>query len=203
MTEIKKEVVYAWAKKKDTHYIKDPVFQLNFLNYFRKLLPDRFQSIKNISEIDMSEAFSLVDEESKAKEVEKERLRSLPKEERKRRYLERKAEREKMKSIYGKAKVDNIEVDVANWLVEPPGIFMGRGQHPLRGLWKPRVSHNDVTLNLSENSPVPEGPWKNIVHDHSSTWLATWIEKLTNKRKYVWLHDSASIRQDNDRDKYR
>ena len=27
-------------------------------------------------------------------------------------------------------------------------------------------------------------------------------EKLTNKRKYVWLHDSASIRQDNDRDKY-
>ena len=88
------EVVYAWAKKKDTHYIKDPVFQLNFLNYFRKLLPDRFQSIKNISEIDMSEAFSLVDEESKAKEVEKERLRSLPKEERKRRSLERKAERE-------------------------------------------------------------------------------------------------------------
>jgi DNA topoisomerase I len=196
------EVVYAWAKKKDTHYIKDPVFQLNFLNYFRKLLPDRFQSIKNISEIDMSEAFSLVDEESKAKEVEKERLRSLPKEERKRRSLERKAEREKMKSIYGKAKVDNIEVDVANWLVEPPGIFMGRGQHPLRGFWKPRVSHNDVILNLSENSPVPEGPWKNIVHDHSSTWLATWIEKLTNKRKYVWLHDSASIRQDNDRDKY-
>ena len=193
------EVVYAWAKKKDTHYIKDPVFQLNFLNYFRKLLPDRFQSIKNTSEIDMSEAFSLVDEESKAKEVEKERHRSLPKEERKRRSLERKAEREKMKSIYGKAKVDNIEVDVANWLVEPPGIFMGRGQHPLRGLWKPRVSHNDVTLNLSENSPVPEGPWKNIVHDHSSTWLATWIEKLTNKRKYVWLHDSASIRQDNDR----
>jgi DNA topoisomerase-1 len=196
------EVLYAWAKKKDTHYIKDPVFQLNFLHYFKKMLPERFQSIKNIAEIDMSDAFSLVDQESKAKQTEKERLRSLPKEERKKISLERKAEKEKMKSIYGKARVDNIEADVANWLVEPPGIFMGRGQHPLRGYWKPRVSHRDITLNLSENSPVPEGPWKNIVHDHSSTWLATWIEKLTNKRKYVWLHDSASIRQDNDRDKY-
>jgi DNA topoisomerase-1 len=196
------EVIYAWAKKKDTHYIKDPIFQKNFLHYFKRMLPERFESISNISDIDMSQAFALVDQESKAKQAEKERLRLLPKEERKKISMERKAEKEKMKSIYGKAKLDNIEVDVANWLVEPPGIFMGRGQHPLRGHWKPRVSHNDVTLNLSENSPVPEGPWKNIVHDHSSTWLATWIEKLTNKRKYVWLHDSASIRQDNDRDKY-
>src|SRR6185503_15426546 len=27
-------------------------------------------------------------------------------------------------------------------------------------------------------------------------------ESLTGKRKYVWLHDSASLRQDNDRAKY-
>ena len=32
------ELVYAWAKKKDTHYVKDSVFQLNFLSDFKKLL---------------------------------------------------------------------------------------------------------------------------------------------------------------------
>jgi DNA topoisomerase-1 len=86
--------------------------------------------------------------------------------------------------------------------VEPPGLFMGRGQHPLRGRWKPRVLPRNVILNLGEDAPVPEGSWQNIVHDHSSTWLASWVETLTGKRKYVWLHDSSVIRQNFDKAKY-
>lgn len=196
------ELIYAWAKKKDTHYIKDPVFQGNFLSDFKKLLPERFTSVRNIDEIDMTEAFSLVDKEFKIKENEKIRIKSLTRDERRRISQEKKLEKEKLKAIYGKAKIDGIEVDVANWLVEPPGIFMGRGLHPLRGRWKPRVTPKDVTLNLGQDASAPEGPWKAIVHDHYSTWLASWIENLTGKRKYVWLHDSSYLRQDNDKAKY-
>ena len=98
--------------------------------------------------------------------------------------------------------MDGIEVDIANWLVEPPGLFMGRGQHPLRGKWKPRIRPQDVTLNLGETADVPEGTWQDVVHDHSSTWLATWLKKLTGKRKYVWLHRSSALRQNNDKEKY-
>lgn len=196
------ELIYAWAKKKDTHYVKDPVFQSNFISDFKKVLPDRFGSIQKIDEIDMSEAFNLVDKELKIKEEEKIRVKSLSREERRRISQEKKIEKEKLKSIYGKAKIDGIEVDVANWLVEPPGIFMGRGLHPLRGKWKPRVTAKDVILNLGEESSVPEGPWKAIVHDHYSMWLASWIETLTGKRKYVWLHDSSYLRQDSDKAKY-
>lgn len=196
------EIIYAWAKKKDTHYVKDPLFQANFLSDFKKLLPERFMSVRNIDEIDMTEAFSLVDKELKIKENEKIRIKSLTRDERRRISQEKKIEKEKLKAIYGKAKIDRIEVDVANWLVEPPGIFMGRGLHPLRGRWKPRVTPKDVTLNLGEDASVPEGPWKAIVHDHYSTWLASWIENLTGKRKYVWLHDSSYLRQDNDKAKY-
>ena len=196
------EIIYAWAKKKDTHYVKDPVFQANFLSDFKKLLPERFMSVRNIDEIDMTEAFSLVDKESKIKENEKIRIKSLTRDEKRRISQGKKIEKEKLKAIYGKAKIDGIEVDVANWLVEPPGIFMGRGLHPLRGRWKPRVTPKDVTLNLGEDASVPEGPWKAIVHDRYSTWLASWIENLTGKRKYVWLHDSSYLRQDNDKAKY-
>ncbi|MDW0180440.1 MAG: DNA topoisomerase I [Nitrososphaeraceae archaeon] len=196
------ELIYAWAKKKDTHYIKDPVFQGNFLSDFKKLLPERFTSVRNVDEIDMTEAFSLVDKELKIKENEKIRIKSLTRDERRRISQEKKLEKEKLKAIYGKAKIDGIEVDVANWLVEPPGIFMGRGLHPLRGRWKPRVTPKDVTLNLGQDASAPEGPWKAIVHDHYSTWLASWIENLTGKRKYVWLHDSSYLRQDNDKAKY-
>ncbi len=196
------ELIYAWAKKKDTHYVKDPVFQSNFLSDFKKLIPDRIKSIQKIDDLDMTEAFNLVDKELRIKEAEKIRIKSLPREERRRITHEKKLEKEKLKSIYGTAKIDGIEVDVANWLVEPPGIFMGRGLHPLRGRWKPRVSANDVILNLGEDASVPEGPWKAIIHDHYSTWLASWTENLTGKRKYVWLHDSSYLRQDNDKAKY-
>lgn len=196
------ELIYAWAKKKNTHYIQDPIFQSNFLIDLRALLPEKFRSVDFINDIDFSEAFRLVDHENTIKEAEIQRIKNLPKDEKRKISLQKKEERERLKAIYGKAIVDGVEVEIANWLVEPPGLFMGRGQHPLRGKWKPRVRAQDVILNLGENAPVPEGAWKDIVHDHSSTWLATWIEKITGKRKYVWLHDSAILRQSNDKEKY-
>ena len=195
------EIVYSWAKKKDTHYVQDPIFQENFLSDLQKLLLKSDNNIM-IKDIDFSMAYELADEEREMKEQEKEKYKTLPKEEKKSIAQAKKAERERLKAIYGKAVVDGIEVDIANWLVEPPGLFMGRGQHPMRGRWKPRVRPQDVTLNLGESAPVPEGNWKAIIHDHSSTWLATWIESLTGKRKYVWLHDSAALRQENDKAKY-
>ena len=145
------EIVYAWAKKKDTHYIKDVIFQNNFMNDFKKILPTRFHNMNNINEIDFSEAFSLVDEEIKHKIREKETIQSLSKEEKKKLLDVKKQERERLKNFYGKAYVDGLEVEVANWLVEPPGLFMGRGLHPLRGRWKPRVVPQDVILNLGED----------------------------------------------------
>ena len=201
LNQDQEEIVYAWAKKKDTHYVQDPIFQQNFLSDLQKLLPQNHHNV-TINEIDFSMAYQLADKERAIKEHEKERYKSLSKEQRKSIAQAKKAERERLKAIYSKAVVDGIEVDVANWLVEPPGLFMGRGQHPMRGRWKPRVRPQDVTLNLGENAPVPEGNWQAIIHDHSSTWLATWIENLTGKRKYVWLHDSAALRQENDKAKY-
>ncbi|RMF30344.1 MAG: DNA topoisomerase I, partial [Candidatus Nitrosothermus koennekii] len=188
------EMAYAWAKKKDTPYVKDPVFISNFLNDFLALFPEEFRDAK-IEDIDFSELYKVVEEEKLAKE-------SMSKEEKKMLAAERKKVREKMKEMYGWAEVDGNKFEVANWMVEPPGLFMGRGEHPLRGKWKPRVRASDIVLNLSEDAPVPEGEWKEIVHDHESMWLAKWIDKLTKKEKYVWLSDTAKLRQDRDKAKY-
>lgn len=197
------ELIYAWAKKKDTHYVKDPVFQQNFLMDLKKIIPKDIQKdLNHIEDLDFTEFFKMVDVEKTSKEREKQAWRDLPKEEKRRITQVKKNEREKLRSFFGKAIVDGIQVDVANWLVEPPGLFMGRGQHPLRGRWKPRVHPQEVILNLGEDANVPEGPWQKIIHDHSSTWLASWIETLTGKRKYVWLHDSSLIRQNYDKAKY-
>ena len=97
--------------------------------------------------------------------------------------------------------IDGKEVDIANWLVEPPGLYMGRGAHPIRGSWKPRVEQKDVTLNLDESTPVPKGDWS-VVHDHESIWIAKWIDKLTDREKYVWPHESSEIQQSRNKEKY-
>ena len=66
------ELVYAWAKKKDTHYVQDPVFQSNFISDLKPKLPEKFRKMDlKISDFDFSQANRLADEEKGMKEREK------------------------------------------------------------------------------------------------------------------------------------
>jgi len=188
------EMIYQWAKKKDTTYAHDKVFQKNFTEDFAKTLPSKFKNI-SYQDIDFSHAYKIVDKEKDLREM-------MTKEEKKALAVKRKELREKLVQKYGIAIMDGKEVDVANYMAEPPGIFIGRGEHPLRGRWKPRVTAKDVTLNLGKEAKVPEGAWGKIVHDNDSMWLAGWTDYLTEKRKYVWLADTAGLKQDRDKAKY-
>ena len=188
------EMVYQWAKKKDTPYAQDKVFQKNFTLDFAKTLPSKFKKI-SYEDLDFSDGYKLVDKEKDLKEM-------MTKEEKKALAVKRKELREQLKEKYGKSIMDGKEVEVGNYMAEPPGIFIGRGEHPLRGRWKPPVTAKDVTLNLGKESKVPEGDWGKIVHDKESMWLASWLDYLTQKRKYVWLADTAGLKQDRDKEKY-
>ena len=195
------EMIYQWAKKKDApkpgtteKYVEDLVFQKNFILDFSKTLNGKFKNLK-YTDVDFTQAYKLVEKEKEAKEL-------MTKEEKKALALKRKEIREEMKIKYGKAIMDGQEVDVGNYMAEPPGIFMGRGEHPMRGRYKPQVTAKDVTLNLGKESKVPEGKWGKIVHDNDSMWIASWMDALTQKRKYVWLADTAGIKQERDQAKY-
>ena len=198
---IQEEMAYQWAKKKDApkpgtteKYVEDLVFQKNFISDFAKTFNGKFKNIK-YTDVDFAQAYKLVDKEKEAKEL-------MTKEEKKALALKRKEIREEMKIKYGKAIMDGQEVEVGNYMAEPPGIFMGRGEHPMRGRYKPQVTAKDVTLNLGKESKVPEGKWGKIVHDKDSMWIANWMDALTQKRKYVWLADTAGIKQERDQAKY-
>ena len=198
---IQEEMVYQWAKKKDApkpgtaeKYVEDQIFQKNFISDFAKTFNGKFKNLK-YTDVDFTQAYKLVEKEKEAKEL-------MTKEEKKALALKRKEIREEMKIKYGKAVMDGQEVDVGNYMAEPPGIFMGRGEHPMRGRYKPQVTAKDVTLNLGKESKVPEGKWGKIVHDKNSMWIASWMDALTQKRKYVWLADTAGIKQERDQAKY-
>ena len=195
---LQEEMLMAWAKKKDTPYVNDPIFQRNFLADLKEIgrLPAHFAGIE-LSDIDWTELHAIADREKTA---------NLPPEEKKKRSEERKATRDELKARFGMATIDDIETEIGAYLVEPPGILMGRGEHPLRGKWKERVQPEEVVLNLDEDAPMPPAPdghaWGERVHEHDSMWVASWYDKLAKKRKYVWLADSSHLRQERDKEKY-
>ena len=189
------EMIYQWAKKKDTPYAQDKVFQKNFTADFAKTMNSKFKKI-SYEDIDFSSAYKVVDKEKDLKEM-------MTKEEKKEQAKKRKELREELKTKYGIAIMDGKEVEVGNYMAEPPGIFIGRGEHPLRGKWKLRVTAKDVTLNMDKEAKKSmKGEWMEIVHDHDSMWLASWMDFLTQKRKYVWLADSSDLKQGRDKEKY-
>jgi DNA topoisomerase I len=194
LSPLAEEMAYHFAKKKDTPYAADPVFSANFMGDFLGELPDWCKGAK-AAEVDFSHFYQRVEREKAAKE-------SMSKEGKKALAAERKQRREALKSRFGKALLDGKEVEIANWMVEPPGLFMGRGQHPMRGRWKPRVTPSNVILNLDESAHAPPGSWKEVVHDHNSMWMAKWVDKLTEKEKYVWLHESSPLQQSRNKAKY-
>ena len=188
------EMAYAWAKKKDTPYALDKIFRKNFIKDFGRAIGKRFEKIK-YDDVDFSCMYRIVD-------MEADRKLMMTKEEKKAISAEKKIKRESLKKKYGTAVVDGKKVNLGNYMSEPPGIFIGRGDHPLRGRWKEGAKHEDVVLNLSPESKIPKGDWADIVYRPESAWIAKWNDKLTGNIKYVWFSDESPIRQQKDVAKY-
>ena len=191
LTPEQEEMALAWAKKMGTPYVEDPVFAKNFHRDFSKKLGI---NVKH-GDADYSEVLSFVEKERDWKaNLSKETKRQLA--------AQRKAQREANKERYGYAWVDGVQMDVANYAVEPSSIFMGRGKHPLRGRWKEGPREKDIELNLSPDALRPPDNWKAIIWQPDAMWIARWQDKLAGKTKYVWFSDSSILKQRKDIEKF-
>lgn len=193
LTPKQEEMAYAWAKKKDTPYVQDLVFIKNFLLDFSKELG--YEKPLTLDQIDFSELYQRVDDERAAREA-------LTKEERKALAAQRKQVRENLKEMYGYAIADGEHIELATYMTEPSGIFMGRGKHPLRGRWKEGAQKKDVTLNLSPDAGIDRTEWKQVVWQPETLWVAKWEDSLSGKLKYIWLHDTAPVKQTREAQKF-
>jgi DNA topoisomerase-1 len=213
----------AWARKKQSLTTPpDAVYYRNFIQNFLDQLIHENPTVKflepfygeyvkkindigfewaingqapEISPIDFSEVEQFLSQEQQKK-------LNMTKEEKKNLAAKRKAEREALKESFGYAFVDGKKMEVANWTAEPSCLFAGRGDHPKRGYWKEGPRKDEVTLNLSPDSPRPPGEWKEIVWEPGKMYLAKWVDKLSGKVKYVWFSDSAFLKQSREKEKF-
>jgi len=100
-----------------------------------------------------------------------------------------------------------MQQKVGNYKIEPPGIFLGRGNHPKIGRIKKRIYPEDVTINLNKDAPIPKPNikghnWGEVIHNQEVIWLATWKDNITEKNKYVFLSMESTFKSKSDEDKF-
>jgi len=196
LSEETEEVATFYGKMLDHDYTTKEVFNKNFFKDWRRVMTEKEkEKIRDLSKCDFSEInvyFKKVSEERKARSKEEKKAEKLKNDE--------------LTAYYGICTIDGHKEKIGNFRIEPPGLFRGRGEHPKQGMHKRRVMPEDVIVNCSKDSEIPEPPeghrWKEVRHDNTVTWLASWTENIQNQIKYVMLNPASKLKGEKDMQKY-
>lgn len=188
------EYATLYAKYLETEYIKSNVFRNNFWKDWKKIL-GKNHIIQSLEECNFSQIYDNI-------LFEKNKKQSIMKEEKKQQKEIKNLQEEK----YKYAIVDGKQQPIGNYNIEPPGIFLGRGCNPKLGKIKTRIYPEDVIINISKDAPIPIPPsnhkWKQVIHDKTVEWLASWKDTINNKMKYIWLASHSDLKTQHDIDKF-
>ncbi|XP_049822944.1 DNA topoisomerase I, mitochondrial isoform X2 [Aethina tumida] len=190
------EVAGFYAKMLDHDYTTKETFNKNFFKDWRKCMTEKERSIitelKKCNFKPMHAYFLDIAEQNRNRTKE-----------------EKAALKEKNEALlkeYGFCMLDGHKEKIGNFKIEPPGLFRGRGEHPKMGMLKRRVEAEDIIINCSKNSNIPKPPeghkWKEVRHDPTVTWLASWTENVQNQVKYIMLNPSSKLKGEKDMQKY-
>lgn len=191
MTPEEEEVATMFAVMKEHDYYRNSTFRENFFRCWREILDKREHPIRRLELCDFEPIYQW-----HLREREKKLARtSLEKKQIK---MAAEAEGEPYKYCVW----DGKREQVANFRVEPPGLFRGRGSHPLTGTLKKRVQPEDITINIGAEAEIPAPPaghrWKDVQHDNTVTWLAMWRDNVCGNFKYVMLAPSSTVKGQSD-----
>lgn len=106
--------------------------------------------------------------------------------------------------------IDGVQEKVANYCIEPPGIFRGRGEHPHAGKIKSRIVPEYVAINVGFDNPIPACPipghaWKKVINNQEATWLCHFKDEnntYASSSKYLFLAAESKLKGLNDKKKY-
>lgn len=196
LSEDAEEIAGFYARLLDHEYTSKVAFNTNFFKDWRKSMNKKEREVINdLHKCNFKHMQAYFQEQS-------EKNRNRTKEEK----LALKEKNEAIVKEYGIAIIDGHKEKIGNFRIEPPGLFRGRGEHPKMGTLKKRIVPEDIVINCSKDSKAPEPPkghrWKEVRHDNSVTWLASWTENVQNQVKYIMLNPSSKIKGEKDYMKY-
>lgn len=194
------EMLWHYAAKLDTDYVKNEVFNKNFYLCLKEQLPENLRNIKFPDDF-----MSLLKEMRNLQLKEKEEKTQYKKDHKE----ELKKEAEDLKEEYGYAILNGEKQPLMSNLVEGPGIFIARGDAPLLGMWKYRTMPEDVTINYigpkEETPKAPDGHhWKKVTNNQVY-YIASYevdIGHVIKKNKEIRFGSGSSVKADADQKKF-
>ncbi len=200
LSGLAEEYITLYARYIDTEYVKNPKlsnrFNKNFLKDWSKVLPNHIaKNVINMSEIDVTDIKKHLDKIKEHKlNMTKEHKEKIKK------------EQDILEEPYKYCFINGGKMKVGNYKIEPPGIFLGRGDHPKLGRVKKRINPEDVIINISKDAPIPKpnvaGEWEKVMHNNEVVWLATWVDNISGKNKYVFTSMDSIFKSKSDLDKF-
>ena len=188
------EYITLYAKYLNTEYVTKAKFNKNFLSDWKKVLP-QIPDLVTMDSVDCTDIKLHLD-----------KLQLIKKEESKETKEKNKLAQEVLDEPYKYCFIDGGKIKVGNFKIEPPGIFLGRGDHPKLGKIKKRINPEDVTINLSKTAPIPKpnvpGKWGDVIHNNEVVWLATWVDNISNKNKYIFTSMDSIFKSKSDMSKF-
>jgi DNA topoisomerase-1 len=214
LTDKQEEAAMFYAKYLNTDYTENRTFNKNFWNDLKKLL-GKNSIIQNFEDCDFTEYKQKILEDKimqkaiilNTESVEDDNnsidsTQSIDSVMSRVTYNIDAKEEEKYKT----AIVDGVSQPVGNYRIEPPGIFLGRGDNPQIGKIKPRIQPEDIIINIGKEAKIPETlkghKWGKVIHDRSVEWLASWKDLITGKTKYLWLGAHSHFKAASDVEKF-
>lgn len=196
LSEPAEEVATFYARMLEHDYTTKDVFNDNFFKDWRsEMTPKEKEKITDLRKCNFKQMHAyFVQKSEERKAMTKEEKKAI------------KEENEALIKEYGFCIIDGHKEKIGNFKIEPPGLFRGRGEHPKMGKLKKRVRPEDVLINCSKDSKIPKPPdghkWKEVRHDNTVTWLASWTENVQGQVKYVMLNPSSKLKGEKDWQKY-
>lgn len=188
------ELASFWAQILDNDLSMKEIPRANFFKAFKQSLKDEIFKDSTLEDFDFSPIYEYIlanrlKNKNKSKEekgIEKQK-------------------KQEQNEYYGLALVDGFPEKVSNYIVEPPGIYRGRGDHPGCGRIKPRILPEDVTINVGYDNPVPicnlpGHCWKEVINNENCTWLSMYKEEKNTK--YLFLSGNSQFKGKSDLKKY-
>lgn len=193
LNPLAEEYATMYTRLLGTKYLDSALFKKNFWKDFHAILHN--EKVKDLDSIDFTLIKKYLDKikEAKKNETKEEKIKD-------------KEEKLKLEEPYMFCVIDGAQQKVGNYKVEPPGIFLGRGNHPKMGRIKKRVYPEDITINLDKHAPIPDAgkghKWGNIIHDQNVIWLCSWKENISDKIKYIFTSLDSFFKAKSDEDKF-
>jgi DNA topoisomerase-1 len=163
LSSLAEEMIWKYVPYLETDYVQKPRFNVNFYNCLKLELTEKQRQISFPAAPEYQSLFKMIaKEQEKIKEAKKNKTKADREKE--------KIEKEKIKEVYGFALVDGKKQAISTYQIEPSGIYMTRGEHPLLGMWKYAPTPETVIINCSGNAPKPPDghSWKKVVCNKNS-----------------------------------